>query len=197
MCILFYYICSYCSSDTRILTKVGVIQFWSRVLLILTTRASYFSYISSVSYVVAFMGPSLASFTMSQSLWLPFWINIALLLAAIPTIYLLPETKSHPSKYYPELDPAAPEADPLLGQRPSSPIRCSNAFEVHKRPSNRIIQTIMTLIRLIIGRRNFQLLLASFLLTALASSDTKLLVQYISKRYKWTFAQVNKFPLLI
>lgn len=154
-------------------------------------RASYFSYISSVSYVVAFMGPSLASFTMSQSLWLPFWIGITLLLAAIPTIYLLPETKSHPSKYSPEPDPAAPEADPLLGQRPSSPIRCSNAFEVNKRPSNRIIQTVMTLIRLIIGRRNFQLLLASFLLTALASSDTKLLVQYISKRYKWTFAQAG------
>jgi len=197
MCILFYYICSYCSSDTRIFTKVSVIQFWFRVLLILTTRASYFSYISSVSYVVAFMGPSLASFTMSQSLWLPFWIGIALLLAAIPTIYFLPETKSHPSKYSLQPDPAAPEADPLLGQRPSSPTRYSNAFEADKRLPNRIIQTVMTLIRLIIGRRNFQLLLASFLLTALASSDTKLLVQYISKRYKWTFAQVNKFSLLI
>ena len=143
------------------------------------------------------MGPSLASFTMSQSLWLPFWIGIALLLAAIPTIYLLPETKSHTSKYSSEPDPTAPEADPLLGQRSSSPIRYSNAFEGDKRPSNRITQTVMTLIRLIIGRRNFQLLLASFLLTALASSDTKLLVQYISKRYKWTFAQVNKSPLPI
>lgn len=154
-------------------------------------RASYFSYISSVSYVVAFMGPSLASFTMSQSLWLPFWIGIALLLAAIPTIYLLPETKNHPSKYSPEPDPAAPETDPLLRQRPSSPTRYSNAFKVDKRPSNHIIQTVMTLIRLIIGRRNFQLLLASFLLTALASSDTKLLVQYISKRYNWTFARAG------
>ena len=143
------------------------------------------------------MGPSLASFTMSQSLWLPFWIGIALLLAAIPTIYLLPETKSHPSKYSPEPDPAAPETDPLLRQRPSSPTGYSNAFKVDKRPSNRIIQTVMTLIRLIVGRRNFQLLLASFLLTALASSDTKLLVQYISKRYNWTFARVNKYPPLI
>lgn len=179
------------------LQRLVLYSFSFRVLLILTTRASYFSYISSVSYVVAFMGPSLASFTMSQSLWLPFWIGIALLLAAIPTIYLLPETKSHPSKYSPEPDPAAPEADPLLGQRPSSPIRYPNASEADKRPSDRIIQTVITLIRPIIGRRNFQLLLASFLLTALASSDTKLLVQYISKRYKWTFAQVNKFPLPI
>lgn len=39
--------------------------------------------------------------------------------------------------------------------------------------------------------RNFTLLLASFFLTSLASSDTKLLVQYISKRYQWTFASAG------
>ncbi|GKT47568.1 MFS efflux pump atnC [Colletotrichum spaethianum] len=35
------------------------------------------------------------------------------------------------------------------------------------------------------------LLLISFVLTSLASSDTKLLVQYISKRYGWTFASTG------
>ncbi|OCL11777.1 hypothetical protein AOQ84DRAFT_286541 [Glonium stellatum] len=154
-------------------------------------RASYFSYISSVSYVVAFMGPSLASFTMSQSLWLPFWIGVVLLTAAIPTIYLLPETKSRSNKHSLESDPATPETGPLLGQRLSSPIRYSDAFEADKKPPDYIIHTVKALIRLIIGRRNFQLLLVSFLLTALASSDTKLLVQYISKRYEWTFAQAG------
>jgi hypothetical protein len=39
--------------------------------------------------------------------------------------------------------------------------------------------------------RNFSLLLTCFFLTSLASSDTKLLVQYISKRYQWTFASAG------
>jgi hypothetical protein len=39
--------------------------------------------------------------------------------------------------------------------------------------------------------RNFTLLLFSFLLTSLACSDTKLLAQYISKRYNWTFASAG------
>ena len=32
---------------------------------------------------------------------------------------------------------------------------------------------------------------ARLVLTALASSDTKLLIQYIPKRYEWTFAEVG------
>ncbi|KXJ89329.1 hypothetical protein Micbo1qcDRAFT_235174 [Microdochium bolleyi] len=40
-------------------------------------------------------------------------------------------------------------------------------------------------------QQNLPLLLASFLLTALASSDTKLLPQYISKRHGWRFASVG------
>jgi hypothetical protein len=54
-----------------------------------------------------------------------------------------------------------------------------------------MIHTVRALTRLVIGRRNFQLMLASVLLTALASSDTRLLVQYISKRYEWKFAEAG------
>src|SRR6478735_8557406 len=53
-------------------------------------RAIYFGYMSSVSYVVALLGPALASATMSLSLSLPFWLGISLLLLAVPTIQRLP-----------------------------------------------------------------------------------------------------------
>lgn len=156
--------------------------------------ASYFSYISSTSYVVSFMGPTLASFTMSRNLWLPFWINIALLTCAIPTIRMLPETQKKKSSRLisPGADGgASDEAGPLLGDRDGSPHRVSKAFETHPSIFQNVADAVRKMVSLITGRQNFQILLCSFFLTALASSDTKLLVQYISKRYEWTFAQVS------
>ncbi|KAF1948339.1 MFS general substrate transporter [Byssothecium circinans] len=162
-------------------------------------RASYFSYISSTSYVVNFLGPTIASFTMSRNLWLPFWANIGLLLCAIPTIKMLPEgdvaplpliTASEGYNYEREEDGIS-EAGPLLANREYSPNHYANAFEAKHNLLQEMKSAVQKLVRLIIGRRNFQVLLCSFFLTALASSDTKLLVQYISKRYEWTFAQAG------
>ncbi|ORY19724.1 hypothetical protein BCR34DRAFT_551574 [Clohesyomyces aquaticus] len=154
-------------------------------------RASYFSYISSLSYVVNFVGPTLASFSMSQNLWLPFWISVSLLLFAVPTITLLPETRR---RRLPEQDfgtAVAHEAGPLLGGSSPGPGKYYNAFETSVGGLQAVSQAARKLVRLVSGRRNFQVLLVSFFLTALASSDTKLLVQYISKRYEWTFAEAG------
>ena len=154
-------------------------------------RASYFSYISSTSYVVSFIGPTLASFTMSRIIWLPFWIHITLLLCALPTIRLLPETKIPASSSGSATDGDVDEVDPLLAGLSQRPGSYSNAFETKFGVLQSIPNAIRKLLRLVVGRQNFQILLISFFLTALASSDTKLLVQYISKRYEWTFAQVS------
>ncbi|KAF3047816.1 hypothetical protein E8E11_006655 [Didymella keratinophila] len=161
-------------------------------------RASYFSYISSTSYVVSFMGPTLASITMSWSIWLPFSINICLLACAIPTITLLPdahksnvvstETASLSRSVNGDVEEAGPllAADSEYGSR-----RYAGAFEKPQGFVQESIYAARKLVGLVHGRRNFQVLLCSFFLTALASSDTKLLVQYISKRYGWTFAQTG------
>ncbi|CAE7205823.1 hypothetical protein PTNB73_07234 [Pyrenophora teres f. teres] len=159
-------------------------------------RASYFSYISSTSYVVSFMGPTLASFTMSTNLWLPFWLNILLLTCAIPTVLLLPVTKQTPailSTPHGIISHAhlEEESGPLLETTNPSPDRYTTAFETHTSIVQSITHSVRKLWRLVIGRQKFQILLCSFFLTALASSDTKLLVQYISKRYEWTFAEAG------
>ena len=135
---------------------------------------------------------------MSQSLWLPFWIQISLLLCAIPTISMLPGTKTlHPALSSSVEDIATEEAGPLLRTRSPSPSRYSNAFETKPGTFQSIPNAVRRLVRLVIGRRNFQVLLISFFLTALASSDTKLLVQYISKRYGWSFAQVSPQSVVV
>ncbi|KAI8937449.1 hypothetical protein NX059_005171 [Plenodomus lindquistii] len=156
-------------------------------------RASYFSYISSTTYVVSFLGPTLASFSMSKSLWLPFWINIALLTCAVPVIRLLPEIRKAPaaSLSSPESRSSSEDVEPLLGDRNSSPSRFAAAFESRPGTFPSITDAVHKMVHLVRGRANFQILLCSFFLTALASSDTKLLVQYISKRYEWTFAQAG------
>ena len=105
---------------------------------------------------------------------------------------MLPDTRTQSPTLSSSIEDAAiEEAGPLLGTRDPSPSRFSNAFETKSGTLQSIPNAVRKLARLVIGRRNFQVLLISFFLTALASSDTKLLVQYISKRYGWSFAQVS------
>ncbi|KAF2132125.1 hypothetical protein P153DRAFT_373932 [Dothidotthia symphoricarpi CBS 119687] len=157
-------------------------------------RASYFSYISSTSYVVSFLGPTIAAFTMSWSLWLPFWLNIVLLICVIPIIRLLPDTRKTTVTTLSSADVnsgAGDEVGSLLEERALSPQRYSSMLQANLGIYQSTKMAISRLVDLVTGRRNFQVLLCSFFLTALASSDTKLLVQYISKRYEWTFAEAG------
>jgi hypothetical protein len=161
---------------------------------LIVLRASYFSYISSTSYIVSFLGPTLAAVTMSRSLWLPFWINIALLALAVPTIGLISIPENKHVKIVFATNPISgreEEAGPLLADQDTNPDRYSNAFQTKHNSVQAVVHAARRLVKLVAGRRNFQILLCSFFLTALASSDTKLLVQYISKRYKWTFAEAG------
>ncbi|CAN8105067.1 unnamed protein product [Discula destructiva] len=144
-------------------------------------RASYFGYMSSISYVVNLLGPALASMSMSVMLWLPFWIGVGLLLAAVPVIRMLPDHLHPSSQYNPE-----EQAQPLL----SSPLlkaQDGDSFLLHS-----VTERFRAFRQVVASHsRNFTLMLVCFLLTSLASSDTKLLVQYISKRYHWTFASAG------
>lgn len=141
-------------------------------------RATYFGYMSSISYVVALLGPALASATMSVLLWLPFWLGIALLLLAVPMIHMLPEPSSLTGDSSDEEQSAPLLSSPIIKAQDAQPSLLRSTAERFK-----TLQAIVTS-----HPRNFSLLLISFFLTSLASSDTKLLVQYISKRYNWTFA---------
>lgn len=146
------------------------------------TRATYFGYMSSVLYAVTLSGPALASATMSLSLWLPFWLGILLLLLAVPIASMLPSDKASRGRSPSEGRAAEPLlSSPQLKARDTSPSLLSSTVGRFQ-----VLQTIVTS-----HPRNFSLLLVSFVLTALASADTKLLVQYISKRYYWTFASAG------
>jgi hypothetical protein len=136
----------------------------------------------SVSYVVALLGPALASATMGVLLWLPFWIGIALVLLALPTVAALPLHLAPTSNLSGEED----EGRPLLPlEAPKDTMDKPSLIRSIGDSYSHLESTITS------HPRNFSLLLTSFLLTSLASSDTKLLLQYISKRFYWTFASAG------
>jgi MFS family permease len=155
-------------------------------------RAIYFGYMGSVSYVVALLGPALASITMSAFLWLPFILGVALLMLASSAVHRLPSSIQVHSRG--PREPLATSSDPeeqrqhLLSSptlKAQSSVQEGSTFRAvvgHVRELSSIVST---------HPRNFSLLLIGFFLTSLASSDTKLLVQYISGKYSWTFASAG------
>ncbi|KAI1371964.1 major facilitator superfamily transporter [Hypoxylon crocopeplum] len=143
-------------------------------------RATYFSWINAVSYVVTFVGPGLAGATMTLNLLLPFWIGICLLLLAIPIVSLL-------------IDPA--HVPPVSEDEQRQPLISSPTLKAQSSRASiltPVIERVRTLHSIVKSHpRNLTLLLISFFITSLASSDTKLLAQYISKRYHWEFASAG------
>jgi hypothetical protein len=139
-------------------------------------RAAFFGYTNAISSIFSLqLGPALAAASMSSLLWLPLWIGMILLLLAIPLISTLPTPPSHRNLPIPATD----EEDALI-PRPGLDLKSTTA---------RRFRTILAL--LANPTRNFLLLLSVFFIASLASSDTKLLPLYISKRYGWRFASVG------
>ncbi|KAF2094187.1 MFS general substrate transporter [Rhizodiscina lignyota] len=164
------------------------------------TRATLFAYTGSVQYVSTLVAPALAAYTMTLNLWLPFVIGLGLLLLAMPLTLLLPgreysseESSTHTSRNVDEQ--SALLADPSYLEEEFSPENPSpTAKEDNRiRPAffEEIFKHLSSLCTSIFERRKFQLLMGIFFLASLASSNTPILVLYISKRYGWTFAQAG------
>jgi MFS family permease len=139
--------------------------------------ATFFGYVNAVSSIFSLqLGPALAAASMSSLLWRPFWIGIILLLLAVPLISALPSPPSTRNKS----PPSGTDEEDALIPRPGLDLKSTTA---------RRFRTTLAL--LANPTRNFLLLLSVFFLASLASSDTKLLPLYISKRYGWRFASVG------
>lgn len=149
-------------------------------------RATFFGQVNAVSAIfVAQLGPALASGTMSILLWLPLCAGVVLLLAAVPVISGLPASNTGSSRRQHDQESTAPLLPQDLPYR-SPPTLSITSFK------ESVSDRISSVFKVITSYPpNFTLLLASFFLTSLASSDTKLMAQYISKRYGWKFTSVG------
>ncbi|KAI0150614.1 hypothetical protein GGR57DRAFT_472094 [Xylariaceae sp. FL1272] len=137
-------------------------------------RAVYFSRMQALTSVLGFLSPAVASATMTVRLTLPLWLGLLFLILAIATISFLPATDT-------KVDDLNDAGRPLISS-PTLKARMARESLINS-ISNRLRELISC-----VGTVQLALLLLSMFLTSLASSDTKLLAQYISKRYHWTFA---------
>ncbi|KAJ2984040.1 hypothetical protein NUW58_g6147 [Xylaria curta] len=144
-----------------------------------TTRAVYFSRMTALTSVVGFLSPAIAAAAMTIKLSLPFWLGLVFLVIAFPIIlFLLPVDDGD------VLDSTTEARRPLISS-PTLKAQASRASLVAS-----VVDRVRSLVSAV-GNFQLALLLLSMLLTSLASADTKLLAQYISKRYHWTFASAG------
>ena len=165
-----------------------------KVLISSYTRMMYFSYLSSISYVFALLGPVLASATMSVNLWLPFYLGLGLSIGAIPILLLVPKhtTPSRTDSRHreePQLD--TDETAPLIPASPDNPDQDGIATTSRYEP--KFVQRLISEARKIFGRPNFPSLISIAVLLSVAGSSTSVYLLYLSKRYHRSFAEVPLF----
>lgn len=140
----------------------------------------------SISYVVALGAPALAAASMTVLIWLPFWICIALLLLAVPAVSLLPDHLGKVGTNHSNNDSRLEQAEPMIAPSASTVPKSNGSI------TRAILERLRTLRSVVASHpRNLTLMFICFFLSSLASSDTKLLPQYISKRYHWSFASAG------
>jgi hypothetical protein len=137
-----------------------------------------FAYMSSVTYVIHLVSPSIAAFTMTRNLLLPFVIGVILLVIGALTTLIVPVV-ARKSGFD---DDNASETRPLLNGQP---------LPIDRTPTSSLGEHIRKIRLQVTGRHNFQVSLSIFCLAAMASSNSPLFPQYISKRYDWTFANAG------
>ncbi len=154
-------------------------------------RPTYFAYVSSVEYVTSLASPSLSALLLSQNMWLPFWVGLVCLGAAAPLTILLPrgdhgksKRSRRPSRSTNEQEH---ESTPLLAASPSIEVKGKMSSA-----SKAVRDSITGYKEVLSESRSFQTMLVVFFLKGAAISSNLLLLQYISKRYHWTFAQVSR-----
>ncbi|KAI0206646.1 major facilitator superfamily domain-containing protein [Astrocystis sublimbata] len=141
------------------------------------TRAIYFSRMTALTSVIGFLSPAIAAAAMTIQPSLPFWLGSVFMVLALMITMLLPTDDDIP-------DDATEARRPLI----SSPTLKAQASRTSLTAS--MIDRVYSLVAAVANRR-LALLLLSMFLTSLASADTKLLAQYISKRYHWSFSSAG------
>jgi hypothetical protein len=155
-----------------------------------TTRTHLFAYTSSMGYITTLTAPALAAYTMGLNLWLPFGIGLSLLLIALPITMILPGKDSGMISYI-QHSTSQNEQSPLLQTGASRENNDSTPVQDRQQYYWRAYFHVKDLLLSLVTRPKFLMLVGVFFLSSFASSNSPLLVQYISKRYGWTFSQAG------
>lgn len=149
-----------------------------------------FGYTQSGSQIMQLLGPALSSASMMHNLWLPFWMGLGCLILVVPSIALLPETRRHLGKDREALDSLV--HDGVV----TSHMHLWEESKSLKKSIRLVVRKVYLQWKdfrlLMSSSRNFSLCLVIFLVTTLARGSQGILLQYVSKRYDKTFAEVSR-----
>ena len=192
------FFCLRCSLILQILRLI-LRQDWShqadpdtnQLAVLIPIRMIYFSYLSSISYAFALLGPVLASATMSLTLWLPFYLGLGLSLSALPILLLLPRQSTQPRDHSQPCEQPPNDTDeiaPLISD-------ISDQDEIAATSKHRmgIVHRLVSEVKTVCERPNFLKLIAIGMLLSIAGSGTAIYLLYLSKRYHRTFIEVRCF----
>lgn len=155
-------------------------------------RATAFAHVTAISYAVSMLGPAAAAIPMERSVWLAYGISIGLAFCSLLLVMTMPETpkaSATPSSFTD--DTSAEEETPLLSTEEEGHVAVDAENKTNVSMWQLFVDEVKSIVRLLVGRRNFQVLLMAVMLAACASSSSGIMTQYISKRYNWKLGQVG------
>ena len=158
-------------------------------------RTRILGYLNATAQFHLLLGPVIASSTMSIGLLVPIWICLGVYLASGVVVVFLPDTR----KLVPvrpvvaEVRPGSTEHDALLHQErentESGETGIASTGVLHAIRRTLVVES-RDMWRLSMASRNVRWCLVVLLVSRLGPVSTDIMVQYISIRYHWTFAQV-------
>ena len=149
---------------------------------------------------------------MTLSLWIPFGMGLSCIILVFPTTALSPDTRPIVARVHPPARPlSGPEANigetaPFLQNEADLDVSLEPApTEDDERPEKspdtllasirigkqRLRAQLYDMKQLVTSSKNYGLCLIVFLVTTLARSSLYILLQYTSKRYHQSFAEVR------
>jgi len=131
-----------------------------------------------VGLLVEIFAPAAASAMMAKSAWLPMHIGLALLgLATLATLIFFPETANAANSI---------NSEPALVNVPTTDSITKSPWSLRN-----VSEKAGGLIIFIKQNWLVTTLVLTFLITPIARSTNRVLLQYVSRKYHWTFSQVN------
>ncbi|KAF2476025.1 MFS general substrate transporter [Lindgomyces ingoldianus] len=137
-------------------------------------RSQIMYYTYSLYLLAELVGPAIASFSISTSLWLSFLLGITLLLMCLASTFFIPETRPRTERRHPE-DPPSSSRDAYGERRQSQHWERSSGIQIRNS-------------RALMRHRNVLLAAPIFVVGQFRLATLNLLLQYATVKFRWTFS---------
>jgi hypothetical protein len=151
-------------------------------------RVTSFFYFSSVALVAEIVATPISGLTMTKDPWVPFLASSGMeLLAVIVALLFAPETHHFVNNLsFAMPSPSTDTSEPIPTKKPSFVRLWADKLWGNLKKTRELTHFVWK-------NLNITLVLLVFLAATLSRQAMALLLQYVTKRYRWTYSKVS-FP---